>query len=239
MKIILRELFYMMSTPNVERENVRNVYDVIYKHWSNTRYKPWPGVVSFLDSLPENTVLADIGCGNGKYIESSLDGNVNFVLGMDACLPLIHLTSTKHSHQPKKDLFGGDIMNIPLRNESVDAVICIAVLHHLSTEERRIKAIQQLSTILRSGGKILMYTWALDQGKGGKRKFLTQDVMVPWHYRIPGKSYNQEIKGETVLHRFCHVYEEGELEKLVKLAGLNVLKVWKEKGNWGVIASKK
>jgi hypothetical protein len=30
------------------------------------RYKPWPKVVEFLESLDEGAWVADVGCGNGK-----------------------------------------------------------------------------------------------------------------------------------------------------------------------------
>jgi ubiquinone/menaquinone biosynthesis C-methylase UbiE len=44
------------------------VYDRIAPHFSHTRYKPWPKVESFLNGLPEYSVVLDIGCGNGKYL---------------------------------------------------------------------------------------------------------------------------------------------------------------------------
>jgi hypothetical protein len=30
--------------------------------------QPWPLVEKFLQALPEGTLLADVGCGNGKYL---------------------------------------------------------------------------------------------------------------------------------------------------------------------------
>jgi len=32
------------------------------------RYKPWPRVVEFLDSLDDGAWVADVGCGNGKFM---------------------------------------------------------------------------------------------------------------------------------------------------------------------------
>lgn len=42
------------------------VYENIADHFSDTRYKPWPKVSSFLSSLPAGSVILDVGCGNGK-----------------------------------------------------------------------------------------------------------------------------------------------------------------------------
>ncbi|KAJ2959433.1 hypothetical protein NQZ79_g5056 [Umbelopsis isabellina] len=62
-----------VSTPNenekaYEEEHVHKVYQTIASHFSDTRYKPWPVVENFLNSLTPGSIGADVGCGNGKYI---------------------------------------------------------------------------------------------------------------------------------------------------------------------------
>lgn len=52
----------------LEEEYVHRVYDAIASHFSSTRHTPWPRVCQFLASLPAGSVLADVGCGNGKYL---------------------------------------------------------------------------------------------------------------------------------------------------------------------------
>jgi hypothetical protein len=42
---------------NVEKQFVYEVYDKIAPHFSNTRYKPWPQVVKFLESLPQGILI--------------------------------------------------------------------------------------------------------------------------------------------------------------------------------------
>ena len=56
-----------------------------------------------------------------------------------------------------------DALKLPIRSNSCDAVICIALLHHLSTKELRTKALTQLKRILRKKGKGLVYVWCLEQ----------------------------------------------------------------------------
>jgi alkylated DNA repair protein alkB family protein 8 len=46
------------------------VYENIASHFSHTRHKPWPNVLSFVQSLPIGSLLVDVGCGNGKYFDS-------------------------------------------------------------------------------------------------------------------------------------------------------------------------
>lgn len=52
----------------LEEEYVHQVYNTIASHFSSTRHSPWPRVCHFLSSLPPGSMLADVGCGNGKYL---------------------------------------------------------------------------------------------------------------------------------------------------------------------------
>ena len=45
-----------------------------------------------------------------------------------------------------------DCIHVPLRSGSCDAAICIAVMHHLSTEGRRIRCLSELRRIVKVGG---------------------------------------------------------------------------------------
>lgn len=48
---------------------------------------------------------------------------------------------------------------------SIDAILCIAVIHHLSTDERRLQAIPEIISVLQIGGQALIYVWAKEQNK--------------------------------------------------------------------------
>ncbi|XP_063725360.1 alkylated DNA repair protein alkB homolog 8-like [Symsagittifera roscoffensis] len=56
-----------------------------------------------------------------------------------------------------------DCLKTPLRNNSCDHAISIAVIHHLSTLDRRKAAIREIVRILNTGGKALIYVWAMEQ----------------------------------------------------------------------------
>lgn len=52
----------------MERKYVYEIYEKIAPHFSSTRYKPWPKIEAFLKGLEKGSVVADVGCGNGKYL---------------------------------------------------------------------------------------------------------------------------------------------------------------------------
>lgn len=52
----------------LEQEYVHQVYEEIARHFSSTRHSAWPHIVEFLKALPSGSLVADVGCGNGKYL---------------------------------------------------------------------------------------------------------------------------------------------------------------------------
>lgn len=115
-------------------------------------------------------VFIPIGCGNGKYFNMN---NTIFNMGGDKCLKMCELAREKEN-----EVLVLDNLALPFRDESLDAVLSIAVVHHLATTERRVCALRELARVLRIGGRLIISVWAMEQAN---RKFESQDVLVPWH----------------------------------------------------------
>lgn len=73
---------------NWEKKYVYQTYDKIAAHFSKTRYKPWPKVESFLNSLEDGSIVIDVGCGNGKYLGIENRERLNLI-GTDRCENLL------------------------------------------------------------------------------------------------------------------------------------------------------
>ena len=54
-------------------------------------------------------------------------------------------------------------MKLPYASLRFDAVLCIAVLHHITSPARRIEMLTELLRVLRPGGKALVTVWATEQ----------------------------------------------------------------------------
>jgi tRNA (uracil-5-)-methyltransferase TRM9 len=239
-----------------EEEHVHTVYEEIASHFSSTRYKvcvsptsapppnylltslkPWPIVERFLKDLPDGSVGLDIGCGNGKYL--TVNPNI-YIIASDRSTNLVQIAA---KHQPHTAIVA-DILDLPHKAQSFDFAISIAVIHHLSTPERRVQAIavilntlNPLSQDTTAGGKALIYVWALEQ-KGSRRGWDEgdeQDVMVPWVLKGSKASQTED----KTFQRYYHLYKKGELEEDVRRAGGVVLESGYEKDNWWVIAGRK
>jgi len=201
---------------SIEDKNVKDVYNSIAKEFDNTRYRPWSCVENFLDNIPEKSSIGDIGCGNGKNMLYRTDC---YNYGCDFSKSLVEICLKK-----KLNVVEGDILDIPFEDNQFDYTICIAVIHHLSTHEKRIKAIEELKRVTKKGGKILILVWAFEQEKDSRRKFVEQDNMVDW----------KDKKGNLLGKRYYYVFKENELETLVNNPEI-IEKSFYEKSNWGVI----
>ncbi|KAJ5888854.1 hypothetical protein N7495_008895 [Penicillium taxi] len=228
-----------------EQKNVHEVYQHIASHFSSTRYKlmffgfpalkPWPIVERFLKGLSPGSIGLDVGCGNGKYLQVNKDV---FIIASDRSENLARIAT---QHQPHSTVVA-DIHHLPHPDAYFDFAISIAVIHHLSTPERRVQAIAEILRTIKvgsetqPGGKILIYAWALEQksSRRGWDKGDPQDIMVPWVRRVAGT----EDQSET-FNRYYHLFEEGELERNIVQAGGEVLESGYEKDNWWAIATPK
>ena len=199
-----------LVTPVTESKHVHAVYNAIATQWHHTRGKRgvlWPGATQFLNALPPGSLVADVGCGDGKYF-SAITAASSYVIGTDISEPLLktavstssssssigeeedaiidgpryqRLSKDKRTLSLRPAVAVADCINLPLRSQSFDAAICIAVMHHLSTEGRRIRCLSELQRIVKAGGLINVMAWALEQEDDSKRKFHGTDVLVPFN----------------------------------------------------------
>ncbi|OJD31826.1 trna (uracil-5-)-methyltransferase trm9 [Diplodia corticola] len=227
-----------------EDEHVHQVYEQIASHFSSTRYKPWPIVERFLTGLPDGAVGLDIGCGNGKYL--AVNPNV-YIVASDRSTNLAKIATR---HQPHSAIVA-DTLSLPHPPAAFDFAISIAVIHHLSTPERRVEATRAILEQLKADGRALVYVWALEQkdSRRGWDEGHEQDVMVPW---VMNKNQPKRKKGAApeqtdavpaeapqTFHRYYHLYRKGELEHDIELAGGDIVEAGYEKDNWWAIMKPK
>ena len=219
-----------LVTPATESKHVHAVYDAIATQWHHTRGKRgvlWPGATLFLENLPKGSVVADVGCGDGKYF-AAITAASSYVIGTDISEPLLktaasatgeddamldgpqyqRLSKEKRALSLRPAVAVADCIHLPLRSKSFDAAICIAVMHHLSTEGRRMRCLAELHRIVKVGGLINVMAWALDQEDDSKRKFHGTDVLVPFNaqpkYLLNSLSSTLEDEEGNVESRSIH-----------------------------------
>lgn len=250
----------LRNPEQLEQEHVQDVYEAIADHFSHTRYGTWPRVSEFLKGLPAGTRVADVACGNGKYWWVNRDLKMK---GCDLSQGLVDICRARGL-----DVVVADALDLPWEDESFDVSICVALLHHISSKERRLQVLRELLRIVRPGGQILVTAWALEQDPESRRKFESSDVFVSWNLPpqiIQARRERErqqreeesavredtggvdagEAKEEPIpdqpqtFRRYCHVYREGELDELfMELGGCIIESSVWDKGNWCLIVRK-
>lgn len=198
----------------IELKYVHEVYDAIACHFNKTRYSVWNKVKLYINSLPTDCIIGEIGCGNGKNMQLR---SAQFI-GCDQSASMVKLCQTKGLNCVQ-----GNIIDLGFKDETFNHTICIAVIHHLASHERRLKAVKEIIRVTKKGGTMMIMVWALEQ-KDTNKTFDQQDMMVPWS------------TGSLVSQRYYHVFKEGELESLIgECSNIKIIESFQEMGNWGVI----
>eukprot|EP01138_Halocafeteria_seosinensis_P014978 gb/GECG01015290.1/.p1 GENE.gb/GECG01015290.1/~~gb/GECG01015290.1/.p1 ORF type:complete len:688 (+),score=93.39 gb/GECG01015290.1/:1-2064(+) len=232
-----------LKTPIVEAEHVHKLYDAIAPHFSHTRHSGWPSVNKLVEEQPPGSLVADVGCGNGKYL--GLNPSI-MCIGSDKSVGLTAICGERGF-----EAFTSDCLKVPWRSNTADLTLCIAVMHHLSTVRRRRQCIEELARITCAGGRIMIQAWAFEQSPTSRRQFVEQDVMVPWNLdrKLVSVSAEEisrshavvdEERDKIVFQRYCHVYRQGEIEGLIEELDCQLIieRSWWEKGNWCIVATK-
>ena len=164
-----------------------HVYNAIAADFSRTRYKVWHKVANFLDSLHPSSSVLEIGCGNGKNMLYNPDLSMK---GLDITEGFLEICRDRGLHVEY-----GDATCVPEPNNSYNAVLSIAVIHHLPTRTERRQAIQEIVRVLKPQGQALMSVWAHTADHD------TQDRLIP--FKTP----------TTTVQRFYHFYTRPELQE--------------------------
>ncbi|KJH53027.1 hypothetical protein DICVIV_00712 [Dictyocaulus viviparus] len=75
------------------------------------------------------------GCGEAKYSCPSV-----LMIGVDTCADVLLRRSRQSPNA--LDLMLADALSLPFRNNAVDAILNVSVLHHLSNAQRRRTALE-------------------------------------------------------------------------------------------------
>jgi ubiquinone/menaquinone biosynthesis C-methylase UbiE len=204
-----------MST-DVEYHNVLNTYETIFSEFDKTRHHVWPCVRTFIDKIPVGGSLLEIGCGNGKnltYRENIVRKGIDFVPNfVKLCLG------------KGLDVSLGNAIDLQFSEESFDNCISIAVFHHLSSEERRVRALREMLRVLKTGGSGLVVCWAYEQSYGDTDSGISRSI----------KRGDQFISWKATANndRYYHCYDKLSFEKYTESISVSRKRVWWQKGNW-------
>ena len=120
---------------------------------SRRLFTAWQQPTEWLNIPPAGTVL-DVGCGPGS-VTSSLAraaGAAALALGVDISEPML-ARAVRSESGPQVGFMRADAQRLPLRDETVDAVVSIAALQLIPDP---VAALAEMWRVLRPGGRLAL-----------------------------------------------------------------------------------
>jgi len=171
-------------------------YTKFARGFHRTRNVAWPCVARFLDSLSTDSTVFENGCGNGRNLICAQ--NLGYkVSGSDICQSFVDIC-----RESGLDVFKHDILESVPQNHigTYDAVLSIAVLHHIRGEEQRRTALQNCYDMVKPGGNLMITVWSVEKGDSRKpRELVAGENLIPW----------KGIDGTVIQQRYYYVFDEG------------------------------
>jgi len=199
----------------------QETWDCIAESFDKTRRKPWNQCVDFIKTLKKTDLVVDMGCGNGRHLIICAE-NCKQVIGLDISIKLLYIVNNILIEKNLKNVFilHSDVTYVPIKNETVDAILYIASLHNIQGREKRIQSLKELKRILKKEGRALISVWSKWQDKYRKLFF------KKWFNQV-GKSEFGDIDIYWKQHglnipRFYHLYSKKEFVKDINEAGLKL-----------------
>lgn len=218
-------------------KKVEEDYSKIAREFSETRNRSWNEFKLFEKYLDSNSLILDVGCGNGRLLNTLLKGSeFKSYFGIDVSSDL--LKEARKNARFRRNVFfkKGSILKLPIKNNVFDSVFCIAVLHHIPAPFQA-QALSELKRVMKKNSYLFLTVWNLRQKKYRKYAFkayiksiLTlgeygpNDLFIPW---------KKELK------RYYYSFTPSKLRRMLEVSGFQVVKEELTDFNFCYICSKK
>jgi ubiquinone/menaquinone biosynthesis C-methylase UbiE len=200
----------MDALPTVEQINL-SAYQEVATNFSNSRYKIWPSTMRYLRGVDDNAddvqSVLEVGCGNGKNLSEDFE-HIQFE-GTDICPNLLKICEDR-GYKVKLS----DGCDLPYSDNEFDHVFSVAVIHHLSTHDRRVKFIQEMVRVCKPGGRIMFQVWATTS-PNFKTSLEVNETEDPLDKYVLFKVVKEGGELDCTNKRFYHFFDEDGFNNLI------------------------
>ncbi len=179
----------------------RKGYNKIASKYNEERniYNNSKELAYFLQLLPSNAKVLDVGCGTGVPVAQFLVANGCNVIGIDISANMLELAKKQ---VPEAKFIEQDMIQSIFPNESFDGIISLYAIFHVPKEEH-LSIFQNFYRILKKGG-ILHFCLSASANEGNDYMYETE---LFWSSYSPEKSISLvkqagfEILSDEILNR--------------------------------------
>ncbi|MBE9508778.1 MAG: class I SAM-dependent methyltransferase [Chloroflexi bacterium] len=226
----------------------REFYAAFAQPFAASRPVSDPALTCILPHIPLRARVLDVGCGNGRLallLDRERPGAT--YLGVDAVPEIIEvaraqadqLTTITATFEVADVAWPGwserlqDALPSASLRTSFDCIVCLAVLHHIPGFDLRLRILRDIASLLTPGGLLILSTWQFLESERMRRKIVEwAEASIPEEPLEPG-DYLLDWKREGRGLRYCHLVDEGEINRLVAESGLRVRETFRAGGREG------
>lgn len=208
--------------------------------FSQTRQSPWQGWVRLLEVMDARAAerellrVLDVACGNlrfERYLADALPGRMLSGWAVDNCEPLVEAGERSEfgplSRMSFQNLDAIERLSAGCLREALEApdascdlAVSFGFMHHVPLERWRVELLRALVAKVRSGGFVAVSFWRfLNSDKlAGKAQETTSraraELGIP---ELPPNDYLLGWQDTQGLYRYCHHFDEPEIERLLAM----------------------
>lgn len=191
----------------------REIYNQISHDFSDSRSLMWQDLLPLLDYTKKGDRVLDLGCGNGRLF-GALQGKSIDYIGVDNSQGLLIIAGQKY---PSVNFQLSDGFNLPFRDNFFDIIYCIAVLHHIPSNNFRLRFLAEAKRVLQPNGLFVSTVWKLGQRRSSKLLFKFSFLKIIGRNKMDFGDVLVSWQNKT--RRYVHNFSTRGLRKLLRAAG--------------------
>lgn len=204
-----------------------------------TRQSWPPGYDRILPYLRPAANVLDLGCGNGRFLAYLAgQGWRGRYVGLDGSAGLLaearsiadSLTGVAARYE-QADLLLPNWVNAA--GDPAEAVVCLAVLHHIPTAASRAMLLTQAAAQLAAGGRLIVSTWQFMESERLRKRVLPWETVGLSAADVEPGDYLVSWGAGAAGHRYCAAIDEAALTELAERAGLRTVETFRSDGREG------
>lgn len=137
-----------------------------WNHDYKRRGRLWGGAVHHLISIPPDSQVLELGCGNGKTLASLVNRGIN-VTAVDFSLHAATMSRQVAQHAGTGNVAVADARTLPFSPCSFDDIIAFHVIGH-AYEKDRARIAREISRVLRKNGLLWFSDFSTEDMRAGE-----------------------------------------------------------------------